>query len=157
MLQQSQELLFLSKDLEKNLKFGEPSFEDAILKFLQEVKEAQEFIGKYGTETARQLARELAEEFTTEITDYLYLVINKTENEVGRCGPLSNVYKAVYVATCKRVVDPFVSIFWCGVFVVLTRFFPNTEWILDGGRLVLVLVLPNVDFLGQIVNAVPEI
>jgi hypothetical protein len=111
MLKHSHELLYLSRNLEKNLQFDEPSFEVAILKFLDEVKAAELFIDKNGTETARQLARELAQEFTIEITNYLQLVINTTQNDLGRCGPLSNVYKAVFVASCKRIVDPFVSIF----------------------------------------------
>lgn len=44
-----------------------------------------------------------------EITKYVTLVITKTKNDLGRCGPMSNVYKSVVVASCNRVVDPFVS------------------------------------------------
>lgn len=45
-----------------------------------------------------------------EITAYLTHVINKTTNDLGRCGPLSNVYESLLVAGCNRVVDPFVSV-----------------------------------------------
>lgn len=38
-------------------------------------------------------------------------MVNQTENELGRCGPLANVYKSVVVAGCNRIVNPLVSLF----------------------------------------------
>lgn len=56
-----------------------------------------------------QVAQELVTSFKNEINSYLNLVINKTENELGNCGPISNVYKSVVVAGCNRIINPLVS------------------------------------------------
>lgn len=46
--------------------------------------------------------------FVSEINTYVDLVFDGMQDDVGRCAPLSNVYKSVLVAGCNRVVDPFV-------------------------------------------------
>lgn len=56
-----------------------------------------------------QVAQELIVNFKDEINSYLNLVVNKTQNDLGKCGPLSNVYKSVHVAACNRIVNPWVS------------------------------------------------
>lgn len=56
-----------------------------------------------------QVANELVISFEEEINAYLNHVVNQTENELGRCGPLANVYKSVVVAGCNRIVNPLVS------------------------------------------------
>lgn len=58
-----------------------------------------------------QVAYELVTSFKEEINAYLNLVVNTTENELGRCGPLANVYKSVVEASCSRIVNPLVSAF----------------------------------------------
>lgn len=57
-----------------------------------------------------KVAGELVTKFQDEIRNYLNLVVNKTQNDLGKCGPLSNVYSSLVVAGCNRVIDPFVSI-----------------------------------------------
>lgn len=46
--------------------------------------------------------------------------MNATENELGRCGPLANVYKSIVVAGCSRIVNPLVRFpyiqFYCYLF-----------------------------------------
>lgn len=37
-------------------------------------------------------------------------VINKTENEVGQCGPLSNVYNATLTTVCDKISLQMVSV-----------------------------------------------
>lgn len=55
-----------------------------------------------------QVASELVTKFKHEIDSYLDLVVNTTENELGRCGPMANVYKSVVEASCSRIVNPLV-------------------------------------------------
>lgn len=43
-----------------------------------------------------------------EVNSYVTLVLHGMQEDLGRCGPLSNVYKSVLVAGCNRVIDPFV-------------------------------------------------
>lgn len=70
-----------------------------------------------------QVASELVTKFKHEIDSYLDLVINTTENELGRCGPMANVYRSVVEATCSRIVNPLVSfIHTCVVCILLVRF-----------------------------------
>lgn len=62
--------------------------------------------------TLLQVAHELVVSFEEEINNYLTLVVNQTENELGRCGPLANVYKSVVEASCSRIVNPLVCLFF---------------------------------------------
>lgn len=107
---QTKELIDLADTLEKNLKFDRESFDEAIREFLKEIHQAQRFINKDGAEFVRKVARELVANFKDEINSYLTLVVNQTENDLGKCGPLANVYDAVRVAGCNRIVNPLVSI-----------------------------------------------
>lgn len=106
----SVEMLTISKNLENTLKLGEGSFADATLALMKEIEYAQDFIYNNGTDFVQQVATELFDIFEREITTYLTLVVRSVEAEVGRCEPLSNVYKAFIVGGCNRIVDPFVSL-----------------------------------------------
>lgn len=137
MTEQTMEMLMLSKQLGNNLKFNRSSFEEALRGFITDIQDAQDFINQKGTQFVRmvcmpshsrhrnserrisqfsisiffrsQVALELVTSFKNEINNYLNLVINKTENELGNCGPISNVYKSVVVAGCSRIINPLVS------------------------------------------------
>ncbi|CAO1328869.1 unnamed protein product, partial [Diamesa tonsa] len=117
-------LLTLSKGLEDSLHFKQMSFEKAILKLIQEIDQAEAFLNEKGTEYVKQVVEELLESFTKDIDSYLQLVINATRSDVGKCGPIANVYSSLIVATCNRVVDPFNG-FWAGVTFCLLLFFPT--------------------------------
>lgn len=143
MTEQTKEMLTLSRRLEENLKFNRSSFNVALEEFIREIKFAQDFINKEGTEFVQkvninakqndqghllamtsfvfQVANELVSSFEEEINSYLNLVVNQTENELGRCGPLANVYKSVVVAGCNRIVNPLVSHFYFGNFTISTE------------------------------------
>lgn len=41
---------------------------------------------------------------------YLNLVKNGFKDDVGKCGPLSNVYNNTLVATCDKIMNPWVNI-----------------------------------------------
>lgn len=104
------ELLALAVGLENDLKFDKHNFTQAIDDFLLEIREANSFIQNDGTPFVQTVAAELTESLQYEIVSYLQLVVNRTKNDLGKCGPLSIVYKSLYVAGCNRIVDPFVSI-----------------------------------------------
>lgn len=109
MKQGTDELSKLSTTLAKDLRFGESSFENAITIFLKEIDEAESYIRVNGTEFVQTEVKVLLDGFIGDINEYLQLVINQTQNEVGNCGPISNVYHSAVVATCNQIVDPFVS------------------------------------------------
>lgn len=109
MTEQTKELLMLTRRLDENLKFNRSSFEVALHEFITDIKDAQNFINKEGTKFVQKVAQELITSFREEINNYLNLVINKTENEWGNCGPISNVYKSLVVAGCNRIINPLVS------------------------------------------------
>lgn len=102
-------LLTLTKKLNDKLRFKQVSFEKAINILIKEIDDAERFINEQGTSYVQQVAHELLDSFSKDINGYLNLVINATKEDVGRCGPISNVYDSMIVATCNRVVDPFVS------------------------------------------------
>ncbi|GAB0098286.1 prominin-like protein [Sergentomyia squamirostris] len=124
MTEAKDEILTLATDLDKTLHFNANSFEEAIKKFLVETDKAQDFINVNGTQFVQQVIGELNTAFRNEITSYLELVITTLENEVGRCGPISNVYNATLVALCNRVIDPFNG-FWAGVGWCVLIFIPT--------------------------------
>lgn len=102
-------LLTLSKKLNEKLLFKQVSFEKAINMLIKEIDDAERFLNEQGTAYVQQVAHELLDSFSRDIKGYLSLVINATKSDVGRCGPISNVYDSMIVATCNRVIDPFVS------------------------------------------------
>lgn len=102
-------LLTLSKKLNEKLLFKQASFEKAIKILIKEIDDAERFLNEQGTAYVQQVAHELLDSFSRDIKGYLNLVINATKSEVGRCGPISNVYNSMIVTVCNRVVDPFVN------------------------------------------------
>lgn len=56
MVEQTKEMLALSHRLEENLKFNQSSFQEALDKFKKEIKYAEDFINKEGTEFVRQVS-----------------------------------------------------------------------------------------------------
>lgn len=102
-------LTTLSKKLYDKLLFKQTSFEKAINLLIKEIDDAEKFLNEQGTSYVQQVAHELLDSFSRDINGYLSLVINTTKSDVGRCGPIANVYDSMIVAACNRVIDPFVS------------------------------------------------
>lgn len=118
------EILTTTNNLDQALKFGSRSFPEAIQKFIGETRRAETFINSRGTDYLRTTVRNFTEDFMAEITWYLTRVVDKTMNDVARCGPISNIYNATVVATCNKIVDP-INGFWAGVGWCLLLFFPT--------------------------------
>lgn len=124
MVRYTKELVNLSTTLENNLKFGHDSFAIAIDDFLTQIQQAETYINDNGQPFVEQVTTELTNGVLRNIYDYLNLVIESTSKEIGRCGPLNNVYESMQVATCNRIVDPFNG-FWAGVGWCLAIFLPS--------------------------------
>lgn len=123
MVDSIKEILSLTTNLDQALKFGSSSFPAAIEKFIGETKRAETFINSRGTDYLKTTVQNFTADFMTEINNYLVRVVHKTENEVAKCGPISNIYNATVVATCNKIVDP-INGFWAGVGWCLLLFFP---------------------------------
>lgn len=118
------EILRTTTNLDDTLKFGSSSFPEAIKKFIGETRRAETFINSQGTEFLQGTVENFTRDFMKEINNYLSLVVDKTLEDVGRCGPISNIYNATVVATCNKIVDP-INGFWAGVGWCLLLFFPT--------------------------------
>lgn len=124
MVRYTKELVNLSTTLESNLKFGHDSFAVAIDDFLTEIQQAETYINDNGQPFVEEVTKVLTNGVLEQIYAYLNLVIESTSKEIGRCGPLNNVYESMQVATCNRIVDPFNG-FWAGVGWCLAIFLPS--------------------------------
>lgn len=123
MVESIQEILATTRKLDQTLKFGSRSFPEAISKFITETRTAEKFINSRGTAYLRTTVQNFTTDFMAEIYNYLSRVVTKTQDDVARCGPISNIYNATVVATCNKVVDP-INGFWAGVGWCLLLFFP---------------------------------
>lgn len=108
MLRYTSELRNLSTTLERSLKFGKDSFALAIEDFLEHIQKAEAYINVQGQKFVEDVTSELVNGILQQIHSYLNLVIEATSKNIGRCGPIANVYDSMTVATCNRIVDPFV-------------------------------------------------
>lgn len=124
MLRYTNELRNLSTTLERSLKFGKDSFAVAIEDFLEHIQKAEEYINRDGQKFVEEVTNELTSGILEQIHSYLNLVIESTSKNIGRCGPIANVYDSMTVATCNRIVDPFNG-FWAGVAWCLAIFLPT--------------------------------
>ncbi|KAL9701975.1 hypothetical protein quinque_005416 [Culex quinquefasciatus] len=124
MLRYTSELRNLSTTLERSLKFGKDSFALAIEDFLEHIQKAEAYINVQGQKFVEDVTSELVNGILQQIHSYLNLVIEATSKNIGRCGPIANVYDSMTVATCNRIVDPFNG-FWAGVGWCLAIFLPT--------------------------------
>uniref|UniRef100_A0A1Q3FI76 Putative conserved plasma membrane protein n=2 Tax=Culex tarsalis TaxID=7177 RepID=A0A1Q3FI76_CULTA len=124
MLRYTSELRNLSTTLERSLKFGKDSFALAIEDFLDHIQKAELYINEHGQPFVEAVTSELTNGILEQIHSYLNLVIEATSKNIGRCGPIANVYDSMTVATCNRIVDPFNG-FWAGVAWCLAIFLPT--------------------------------
>lgn len=124
MVESIAEILTTTSNLDQALKFGSNSFAEAIQKFIGETRRAETFINSRGTAYLQDALANFTGDFMAEINAYLDRVVSKTQNDIARCGPISNIYNATVVATCNKIVDP-INGFWAGVGWCLLLFFPT--------------------------------
>uniref|UniRef100_A0A336M8P2 CSON006738 protein n=1 Tax=Culicoides sonorensis TaxID=179676 RepID=A0A336M8P2_CULSO len=124
MMQGTENMLDIAKNLEKTLKNDAPNFKDAMDKTLEDIRSAEQFFNTEATDFVKSIADDLLKGFKDQFTEYLDLVANETQYEIGQCGPISQVYNATLVGACKQVIDPFNG-FWAGLVWCLALFFPT--------------------------------
>ncbi|EEB12500.1 prominin, putative [Pediculus humanus corporis] len=76
--------------LKEHLKFNHTSLRDALDNLLYEVDRAQLYLMKNGTTELKSLLDEFVHQTQEKMRDYLKRVVNKTENSIGKSGPVSN-------------------------------------------------------------------
>lgn len=111
MIASTQKMLEKSERLDRNLKNGESSFAVAVEKTLGDIEQAELFLNGAGKHFVQQVANEMLEGFKGNLNGYLSMVVNATQDEVGKCGPISEVYNATMVGACNAIIDPYVSTF----------------------------------------------
>ncbi|XP_063700533.1 prominin-like protein isoform X2 [Culicoides brevitarsis] len=117
-------MLAIARNLEKTLKNDAPNFHDAMMQTLKDIQQAETFFKEEATDFVKSIAETLLTGFKEQFTDYLNMVANETQYEIGQCGPISQVYNATLVGACKQVIDPFNG-FWTGLVWCLALFFPT--------------------------------
>jgi len=104
-------------ELEENSKFNHASMRDAINSLLSQATRATEMIQTEGPELIATLTDQYVSETVDLIDEYVERVVDKIQNEVGYCAPLSTSYNATVIGVCQEVIDPFngfwASIGWC--------------------------------------------
>lgn len=119
----SQELDSNARNLTEHLRFKEPSLRQAVEKMLQQVEKAQIFLNEQGPQLVSKIAVDFGVEFTSHIVNYMNRVISQTQNDVGKCWPISLVYNATVVSGCNKILDPYNG-FWASVGFILILFIP---------------------------------
>ncbi|KAL0278786.1 UNVERIFIED_CONTAM: hypothetical protein PYX00_000496 [Menopon gallinae] len=110
-------------NLKEHLKFNHTSLHDAIVMLLNETENAQLYLRKNGSAEMRALIQDHLNENLKKLENYVHRVIEKIKTDIGRCGPMSNVFNATKVAVCNRVLDPFNG-FWASVGWSVLLFIP---------------------------------
>ncbi|KAK6623813.1 hypothetical protein RUM44_010669 [Polyplax serrata] len=121
-----QEIMILKSNvttLKEHLKFNHTSLKDALESLISEVNRAQVYLRKNGTTELKALLDDFITQVVTNLEEYLNRVANKTKNNIGKSGPLSNVYNATVASACNRVMDPFNG-FWVSVGWSVILFIP---------------------------------
>lgn len=106
----SEQLSVRALKLEEHIKFNHTSMTEAIQSLIDDVMAAQKFLNKDGPAVVQHLAVKFSDAFVKQFNDFLEHLITNAKDTIGRCGPVSNAYNATLVASCNRIVDPFVSI-----------------------------------------------
>lgn len=109
MIASTQNMLAKSERLDRNLKNGKNTFNEAVNAMLSDIEQAEAFLNGEGKDFVRAVAAEMLVNFKQHFMTYLEMVVAATRNDIGKCGPISNVYNATIVGACNSVVDPFVS------------------------------------------------
>lgn len=103
--------------LEQEAQHAKPNLREALRGLIKQATQATQFLRSEGPELVIKLTDQYVNETIGLIDDYVERVITRTQQDVGRCEPLSNSYNATVIAVCNEIVDPFngfwASIGWC--------------------------------------------
>ncbi|XP_034658045.1 prominin-like protein isoform X2 [Drosophila subobscura] len=89
-------------------------FNATINTLVNTVKKSQTFIQTQGKKFINELGKNLTATIEEMITEYITMVINESNENVGRCEPLAYIYHQGVDMVCHSIVDP-INGFWVGV------------------------------------------
>ncbi|XP_067120917.1 prominin-1-A-like isoform X2 [Centruroides vittatus] len=104
----------LGEQLQKDTRVGNRTIQEALPDLLQQAQTAQEFIQTKGKEEIKRLAKEFITEFTGLMDQYAFYVQQQVENNIGKCGPISQAFNTSIIATCSEILLPFNG-FWASL------------------------------------------
>ncbi|KAK9883030.1 hypothetical protein WA026_001240 [Henosepilachna vigintioctopunctata] len=114
----------IAKKLDKQLKFGEESFQDGRKKLIRIIEDVQELVGVRSPITFKEIVSALSNETYKVCEDYVNLVSNDIRNDVGQCGPLGVIYDATLTSACDKVALQMNS-FWFVLLWTMLLFLPT--------------------------------
>ncbi|XP_044759870.1 prominin-like protein isoform X2 [Coccinella septempunctata] len=113
-----------ASSLDTKLRLGHSSFKEGMTDLITKVQQAQNSLKYEGPKMIRQAAADFAQKILDQVEKYMDRVINKTENEVGQCGPLSNVYNATLTTVCDKIALQ-MNGFWFTLLCSMLVFLPT--------------------------------
>ncbi|XP_022218148.1 prominin-like protein isoform X2 [Drosophila obscura] len=111
------------KHLDELLLYQNQDFNKSISTLLEAVNKSQTFIQNDGKNYINTLGKNLTATIEEMITEYINMVINESNENVGRCEPLAYIYHQGVDLVCNSVVDP-INGFWVGVLICALLFLP---------------------------------
>lgn len=124
MTKQAEELLSLSRKLDEILRKGGNSFQENMNEIINELENAQQYINVEGKTFVTDTLKGLVDHLKAEIKKYIDFIVESIRSDVGKCGPIANVYKSGVTAVCSKFVDP-LNGFWAGTAWCVLLFIPT--------------------------------
>ncbi|XP_064071872.1 prominin-like protein isoform X4 [Vanessa tameamea] len=119
MLQRTAELNATASELRDVLRFNQSSLKEAIHYRIRDTTEVELFLNTQGPDLVQNLTRDFAETMGARLQEYLSMVMDAVQTDVGRCGPLSHAFNSTRDAACRAVLMPangyWISLAWCVV------------------------------------------
>ncbi|CAH2105973.1 unnamed protein product [Euphydryas editha] len=117
MLQRTAELNATASELRDVLRFNQSSLKEAIHYRIRDTTEVELFLNTQGPDLVQNLTRDFAETMGARLQEYLSMVTEAAERDVGRCGPLSHAFNSTRDSACRAVLMPtngyWISLAWC--------------------------------------------
>ncbi|KAL3272935.1 hypothetical protein HHI36_014392 [Cryptolaemus montrouzieri] len=124
MLATAEKVKVTAASLEKKLLLGHSSFKEAMDDLITKVQLAQNSLRDHGPNMIREAAYNFSQQIIGECKKYIGRVVNNTKDEVGKCGPLSNVYDAILTSSCDKVALQ-MNGFWFTLLCSMLVFLPT--------------------------------
>ncbi|XP_063234442.1 prominin-1-A isoform X3 [Bacillus rossius redtenbacheri] len=108
--------------LQTDMKFNHSSLGEAVESLVTSAGAVESYMKDNGTDSINMLIEEFLNSSVRMVDAFLKRTINNVTG-AGRCGPLSQVYSSVVVATCHEALDP-LNGFWASIGWSLLLFIP---------------------------------
>ncbi|XP_002025590.2 prominin-like protein isoform X1 [Drosophila persimilis] len=111
------------KRIDELILYENRDFNNSIRLLLKAVRESQTFIQTKGTRYINELGKNLTSTISNMIDEYISMVIDESNENVGRCEPLAYIYHQGVDLVCRSMVDP-INGYWVGVLLCALLFLP---------------------------------